>query len=73
MQRAFQGQEVTDGDRVGVVVAVLVDSRRGLGGGVCCEAQIRWRDGSGTTFECVEDLEEWFEDDEPTTRLHRHR
>lgn len=62
MQQAFAGQVVTDGDRVGVVVAVLVDSRRGLNGGVCCEAQVRWRDGSGTSFECVEDLEEWCED-----------
>ncbi len=64
MQSCAPGKLVTDdGQRVGLVVAVLVDSRRGLGGGVCCEAQVRWTDGSGTTFECVEDLEEWCDDD----------
>jgi len=56
VQTAYQGQVVTDGDRVGVVIAVLVDSRRGMSGGCCCEAQVRWNDGSGTSFECVDDL-----------------
>lgn len=61
MATVREGDRLTDGRQRGVVDRIAVESRRGLEGGVCCEAQVRWNDGSGTTFECVEDLEEWFD------------
>lgn len=56
MQRACPGDRVTDGDRVGVVIAVLCDTSRGLGGGSNAEAQVRWDATGETSFECIEDL-----------------
>lgn len=56
MDTAHEGDRVTDGDRCGVIIAVLVEQRRGLSGGICAEAQVRFDDGE-VSFQCIEDLQ----------------
>ena len=56
MMTCAPGDRVTNGDRCGVVIAVLCDTNRGTGGGSNAEAQIRWDSTGETSFECIEDL-----------------
>lgn len=57
------GRRVRLGDRSGIVETVMMDSRRGLRGGKCCDVWVRFDDG-GPPLPCnPDDLRDEADDD----------